>query len=1090
MRMLTATMILVCSSLTGWAAVCEAATTARQSTNIPAQALRPALQLLSRERNIQVVFRTDVVSDLRTAGASGEFTIEEALQRLLKGTGLTYRYLDDQTVTIEHAVASSARVSTANAGLTLARLDTDELAESTASAQPRKSATEEDDQRHAVAGDDSSKGVPEILVKGRRSANTGIRRSEDDVQPYVVFDAEDIENAMASTLEDFLRRRLPMNQNAEPGSGQGDVEAGRSVINLRGLGADETLVLVNGRRLPSTPGPSGPNVYQPDFNGIPLASIERIEILPSTAGGIYGGGATGGVVNIILKRDYQGLQLRAGYDGTTQGGGSKRRLEASGSFVLEGGRTSITALASYTDSQILWAGDREFEARARERQLANDPESFLLDIRGNPIRGYTTNIRSASGNPLVLTSTGQSLGSDRTHVPVGYAGPDSDGGAAFLQTAGGFNTDLSNDGYLAGLRKELFNEPTARSMSLSVRREFSERIEAFVDISQTTTSIDGIAVAFRNGQFQTLPVGPSNPFTEPVRITMPLANLSDEIARSEVDTELRGIVGGLVLRLPGGWSAQGEYNWATSRAFYSQNSDKFTGDGQAALIDGRLDPLRDVNAYPLDFSPYYVSPMPQATYQRVLLMENATLRLAGPVWRLPGGAVNLSMLLERREQGDEKATVRTTYTSEGVPTYNYYPAREWNTDSAYAEITAPLVGAPNARPGVQGLELQASYRQDRSDSRTPGLLDVAGSVIPAPEGPYPQYELARNSTEGNQYTFGVRYQPFSQLALRASYGEGVLPPAITQIAPYRFPASSVAFYQTRLTDPKRGGENLLSMTDLVIGGSPTLQPEESESLSAGLIFTPEAIPGLRVSVDYTRIDKVNEINDRVGQQLILDLEDRAFGDRVVRGPLTPADEALGYTGGPILAFNAGYVNVAGTKTEAYDVQTDYTWQTAYGEFTANLIGTLQPHLRQQLLPDEPFAELVGLTRGPLKLRGNMGLSWTRGAWAAGWNMQYYDSYSAYSFGDSDSRRADVLLWQGSSIIPSQNYHDLFARYRFGEDGAAGWSFLNGVEILGSIRNVLGTRPPMLAVDNFAVGTYSQHGDPRLRSYAISIAKTF
>ena len=143
----------------------------------------------------------------------------------------------------------------------------------------------------------------------------------------MVFDSEQIQNSLAGSLDEFLRQQVPMNQSlTRLDEGSASADGNRSEINLRGLGVEETLILVNGRRQTGVVRDStGGGPTQTDINGIPLTAIERIEILPSTAGGIYGGGANGGVVNIILKRDYSARTLTVRYDGTAEGGGATRR---------------------------------------------------------------------------------------------------------------------------------------------------------------------------------------------------------------------------------------------------------------------------------------------------------------------------------------------------------------------------------------------------------------------------------------------------------------------------------------------------------------------------------------------------------------------------------------------------------------------------------------------------------------------------------------------------------------------------------------------------------------------------------------------
>ncbi len=418
--------------------------------------------------------------------------------------------------------------------------------------------------------------------------------------------------------------------------------------------------------------------------------------------------------------------------------------------------------------------------------------------------------------------------------------------------------------------------------------------------------------------------------------------------------------------------------------------------------------------------------------------------------------------------------------------HKHYPEKGSTTGSAYVELTAPLVAAANARPGILGLELQASYRYDTTDIVG---RSWAGSriVIPALEGPYPQADVIDVSVEGNQYTLGLRYQPVEQLALRASYGEGVLPPPILKLAPSTFPANLLFLIASRYTDPKRGGQTLTSLAEFTSLGSPDLLPEQSASFSAGMIFTPRSLPGLRLSVDYTKIDKVDEIGS-INLQDLINLEDQAFASRITRGPLTPADQALGYTGGPIVALDGGTVNVASSSMEAFDLQLDYTWHTALGEFRASVMGTYQPHLQQQILRSEPVKERVGYNLGPLKKRGNVGLTWARDAWSLGWNMQYYDSYLVYAGEPIDP---SLAVRNGSPVIPSQNYHDLYGRYRFGDNQRSRWAgLLNNVELRMSVKNVLDTSPPIVTDNYLGYFSVSPYGDPRLRSYAITLSKSF
>ncbi len=1063
-----------------------AAQSPRVSLDIQPQPVRAALQAFGDQTGMQVLYRIgDVSKDgVTSAAVRGELSAREALERLLANTGLKYEFINERTVRISAPVKSGAAVGTATQSIQLARVEQQVEDEPIVGSSPASQAKTAE--QAALV---NSAGIPEILVKGARSSNTDIRRTEDDVQPYVVFDAEEIGRSMAPDLETFLRTRLPMNQS-RISAGQsmlGATTSTSSSIDLRGLGDDQTLILVNGRRMP---GPATSNGFlQPDINGIPPSAVERIEILPSTAGGIYGGGATGGVVNIILKRDYNDLELTARYDGTFAGGGAQRRLDATAGFTLEGGRTHVMLTASYRDGNPLYIGDRDFTARARALQEENNHAAF----RSNsiPLWGYTTNIRSNNGSNLVLKpiSPGgaeRPLNSPIASVPVGYAGPGSDNGAAFLGTADQYNLAVADD--VLGNQYSLLNAPSVRSLQLSVRREFTDRIEAFVD----ATRYDNRSVRMGSGsttKVVTLPAGPNNPFTQAVRLSVPLVGYENDRIRSPSQSLSEQLSGGMIVRLPRDWMVQGEYSLGRSTSTYGFTRTLLSADGNAALIDGRLDPLSDVNAYPLDFSAFYPGETGRRnTGDHSAERENTTLRVSGPLLQLPGGPLRLAALIERRAQFTGDRVSASTSPTSDTTTFSYFPEVGSSTNSGYAELNAPLVSAANARPGLQGLDLRASYRYDTTETRT-RPSDESSVRVPSPDGPFPQVPFQTNSVTGNQYTLGLRYTPVESVMLRVSYGEGILPPAPAQLS--EFDASFIAFVLGSYLDPKRGGlpVNTATIEQYLFGGSLLLRPEHSASWSGGVIFTPVPLPGLRLSVDYTRIEKIDEIG-ALGSQGQLNLEDD-FPGTIVRNELTAADAALGYTGGTIRIFNGGNVNIAKSLAEAFDIQADYSWETRFGSFAANVLATVQPRLSQRATPDGADMDTVGYNNGPLKWRANAGLRFSRGAWDLAWNLQYYDASLIYFSSDSAISRNTAVLNQGSELIPTQTYHDVYGRYRFENASGFAGGLLQNTELQISVQNVLNTSPPILAsATNIFTQGYATEGDARLRRYSIAFTKRF
>ncbi len=1038
--------------------------------DIPPQSLGLALIAYSRQADKLVVAPQDLVAGKRAPAINGDMPADEALTRLLAGSGLRYVLSEDGAIRI---MAESATSHGADTG---AGSEHDALRLVRASAPEGSTAANPADARalHSDTDEGDGKGIPELLVKGKRSSNTDIERTEDDVQPYVVFSAEQIERSSASSVEDFLKTRLPMNTVGRTNSQEtnGAFLGNQSAVDLRGLGTGQTLILINGRRQPAVSGISiSASFNQPDINGLPLSAIERIEILPSTASAIYGGGATGGVVNVILKRNYSGIDLRAVYDNTFDSDAAQRRIEGSAGFSLEDGKTSIMISGSYSDSNQLLNQERDFAERGLALTIKNSPAS--LTGSSTPPLGHTSNIRSTNGQMLVLDN-GTALNSLITYVPVGYAGPASDGGAALVANADSYNLDIPQDLY--GARRSLLNNPTTHSFAINARREFGSSVELFADLSTRANRGRSATAPLSNTVNSLSADAPNNPFQQPIRVRFPNIGL-DYVSVS--DSDFWQANGGIIVRLPHRWTAQAEYGWSKTRFENTSTNPAIDNAGRTALNNGTLDVLRDLNMFPLDFSPYLVPSPNSFDGPFDTTLETVTARFAGPTFELPGGPMTLTALFEQREQIAEAGFQVLYNPATRQPNDPYYfPSREQMVQSVYLEARAPVIAARNARPGIHELEFQASARYDSYETTS---VPEGGTQIPSTEGPFPDLMRSTNKVNSTDITLGLRYAPTASVALRVSYGTGFLPPSIEQIVPFEDDFGALL-----IADSLRGQnvEQFYFPVLSIIGGNADLTPEESESWSAGVIFTPPALPGLRLSLDYTRITKSDEIFS-LPQQVIVDNE-ALFPGRVIRAALEPGDP---YSVGEIIGLDETLLNVASTEIEAYDLQIDYAWQTTVGTFNAYALATWQPSFKRQLLESEPLLNAAGFNGGPLKWRGNGGVTLDRGAWTFGWNMQFYDSHIAYGAGSTQTAINNVVSRQGSDVIPSQMYHDVFARYSF--ESAAGFvgGLLAGTEIAVGIQNVFDTDPPIIASTQPA-GGYSFFGDPRLRRYSLSLNKRF
>ncbi|MBX3737899.1 MAG: TonB-dependent receptor [Candidatus Didemnitutus sp.] len=1039
-----------------------AADEARKHYDIPAGDAAAALKQFSSVSGRETLFAAAVVRGVKTSSVKGELTVREALDALLDGTGLL------------------ATTDTKTGAIAVRR-------ETPAEAKNAVRAIEENsdrpDSKPRLATDANGENILQLdtfEVFGSKLINLDKPRSRDDVQPYVVFDHNQIQNSQATTLQDFFLTRLPM--ATDLGSSAQNLSAPTSSINLRGLGTNQTLILVDGRRLPSrTTGNSA--MLQPDVNGIPLAMIERIEILPSTASAIYGGGATGGVVNIITRKDFSGVILDLNYVNTFDTDSAQRRADLTATFNLRGGATVVTVTGSYAESNDLLQQDRDFTVHARRLAYANNPGTFNSTFF--PPAGATTNVRGFSGSNLQLKPEygGTVLSSTFTSLPIGYAGVSSADAAALVANAGRYNLDIPED--LSARQAALITTPIIKSLGLSLRQKITPWLEGYGDYLRTQNRGNGATLLGPNSS--TLAVtAPNNPFTTAVNVTYPAVILRTP-GFSTLNTTR--ITGGLVARLPGEWQAALDYTWGRS-LFVNRRTAPVLGDPDGpsgpspsyltAVSTGVLDVLRDLKTYPLNYTPYLL-PGLDADNNGDLVSQTGALRASGPVFHLPAGDIILSASVEGQRENKESSVFPLASTSGTGFLYSWFPAVSSTARAFYTEARVPLIAAAE-KSQPSRLELQTSVRYDTSRYHT--LANALSLSVPSSAGPFPAVDFLDRKVGDTSYLVGLRTAPWRDLTLRASWGTGFLAPSLSQMSP-----NPVGFGSFSVTDPKRGNSTSFIAVDTTSGGNPGLKPEHSRSLSAGAIFTPRWLPGFRLSVDFTKINKTDEIRSLSGQTAI-DLEDQLPAGRVVRDALTPAEQALGYTGGAITALDISLYNFTRREVTAVDFQADYLRKTTLGEFRPYAIATWMGRSASQTTTAQPLVNTIGFTDGPLKWRGNGGLDWSRGPWSAGWNVQYYDAQFIYPRSASVATRNTSVLTQGGERFPRQFYHDVQVRYQFGSSRHrwGGW-LLSDLQISVGLQNALDKEPPIVATTG-TVGGYQFTTDPRLRRYTLHLQKRF
>jgi len=870
--------------------------------------------------------------------------------------------------------------------------------------------------------------------------NMDLLRTEYDVQPYSIIGRDTITRSGATTVEDLLSQQLTMSTQFSS-SGQNATGYGGSASNfsLRGMSTSETLILINGRRVAGVGRSSNTEAGdQPDLNGIPLAAIERIEVLPASASAIYGASAVGGVINVVLRREYSGHELNTRFEMTDDRHAPIETFNWTSSFQFEGGRTSLLISAQYQDTRALYGHQRDFQRKGRQQILENDPAALYVPAgsTANAPWGALVNIRSRNGSPLFGPGS-----SHFTHIPQGYRGWAIDGLQPLIDNQGTYNLDLAR-GMVSGFTadEELIAASRAKSVNVNGSREMTEKLKLFFDGGYSHSEQNPYDSWYGASQVRLAASSPYNPFGQEVSITYPVRS-SDRNQASEVNTTIRGerLALSLEYELPHNWRVVGNYSWSHSVNHHQYLTNHGSPTRMEAIHAGLLDVLRDTTSFPTLIDEY------AGMLHRITnaWSSDSTLRAAGGLggWWYAGD-ITLANGIEHRELRSSAVNGSSS---------NLHPApvyRRQQVDSFYTEATVPLVASHQRRRWLHSAELQLAARHERFNVETAG--SKYDTTVP---------------------TFGMRLLPVREFILRGSYGRGFRAPSYAQLTPPTFSTST-----TTLNDPKRGGETIDIFT--LTGGNAEIVPETSRNLNVGVVWSPERIPGLRLSADWYRIEKNNNITTP-GSQALLDEED-LYPDRVIRGPADPSDPY--YPVGPVIQINRYVMNTLKMETSGIDLGARYRWQAGnFGDVDISGNASLSDYYRTQSSITSGVLERRGIPSqsGPLNQRINGSAVWTRGSWTCGWATQYYSRYRINPTSTASIRR------QGGPTVASQIYHDVFVRYRVSARGRH--RAFEGLELTVGAKNVLDKRPP---TDMSRGYYYSTFGDPRMRRLYANVKKTF
>ena len=738
--------------------------------------------------------------------------------------------------------------------------------------------------------------VPRVQITG-----SNIRRAQAETASSVqVVNRADIERSGKTSVAELLQTLAVDNQGSVPTSFGNGFAAGASGISLRGLGAASTLVLLNGRRMaPYGLADDGQKQFS-DLNVIPADAVERIEVLKDGASAIYGSDAIAGVVNIILRSDFQGTTVRGVLGLTAKHDG--RQVNAAfthGVGDLDRDNYNFLVSLEYKKFDAAWLnkrGDRDYIGRTDLRRWGYSAQEALGGtgaITGNNAAGSAVNGNVRNPVTLDYYNRGNPAGVGFTRTFPGAACsnfsnlPQGDPGGGCLTDAPFQYSQLT---------------PTQESLSLYTRGTFkvSAELQAYSELlfyrSQTgsSTTPSGISgsVGYPGGPVSNAAVAlgadhPDNPyFGSAARLRYLAADVGPRF--STIPANFVRWIGG-VKGTNLGW------DWDSALLYsHSTVSNRQTGYLQRDVTFALLNPTPANVAAATAGSPAYAA-LPPGTLWRIgenaglnspalyaalspEISNSASSKIAQVDFKasrdfeglLPGGALGVAVGGEwRHEYTQLRATSGTERGNIIGLGYSAYAGGR-NVFALYAEALAPII------PTV---ELSAALRWDH-------FTDVGNSFNPKT---------------------GIKWTPLRELAVRGTFARGFRAPG-----PAENGVGGLAAFSTA-SDPVRCNLGVASACNpanvaLITSPNPNLQPERSRNYSIGAIWDP--LPRSSISVDYFQIKRKNEINQNQVTAAI------AAGE-VSRDPSTattiPGDP------GAITAVLNRYVNSAQSKVRGVDV---------------------------------------------------------------------------------------------------------------------------------------------------------------------------
>ncbi|WP_445365541.1 TonB-dependent receptor plug domain-containing protein [Microbulbifer sp. ANSA001] len=859
--------------------------------------------------------------------------------------------------------------------------------------------------------------VEEVVVTGSRIARDPLSTTG----PITLVDSEAIQRSGVGTIDELLNQ-LPSMGTTGINANDNNGGAGLSFVDLRNLGSARTLVLVNGRRFVSSSSGVSSAV---DMNNIPVDMIDRIEVLTDGASAVYGSDAVAGVINVVLKDSFDGVRINARAGATEAGGGENGELSITfgkefdrGQFIGNVTHSKRDEIA-YTDRD--WAGLQS--SMSPTGNIFTNYGAFSVGEDGETLGDYSSydigQYMWLSGSMERTSFTGS--GTFSITDSIEFYGEGS-------YTTKTTNQQLAAQPMYAGNGLNI----TADHLSAEVQSQLSDAWQAAEDAYQIELAAYNAAVAEWEAQGSPDDLKPTEP--EATHGENWQDGLSDVRLRpvaggtrdSEQQTETYRILGGLRGDFSNGWG------WDAFVSYGRNEGDNTVGnsisktkvqeilDGVSGIAEEDIQFLGGMSGEVID----YISYTDREDNEYDMLNVGASLTGDIEPIQFQGGALGFAAGVEYRKESGEFNPSEETQLGETFSNQQDATSGDFAVTEVFAEFNLPIL----------------------SGAKFADELSVDAAVR------YSDYD-----TFGGQATYklGAVYAPTENLRFRTSLSTAFRAPGIYEL--YSGSAQSYEYLidpcDTSSNNEDGQGANCGmvgagftqagNQVPTNIGGNEDLQPEESTSFTAGIVWTPAFAEDLSITLDYFKIEVEDAITSADTQQILDDCyrDGNAIACTLVRRSDSGQIE---YLEGSLM--NIGEINTSGIDI---DVVQNFHYDAGKLALRAQATHLLEyEEYNSQTDQTTDRVDYIGTTsEAYTKWRGLASATWYADNWDFGADIQY--------IGDGHSPYMDM---------PSHTYLNL----------KAGWDVNESMRLTAGIDNVTDREPSTTSGSDWN-GTYDFQG---------------